>query len=164
MSILSKIIHQICTDLYSKVESVVDKVAVVTSDVAAVAEEVAAKLPDLTLPQVAAEAADKVADDAQALKERVATRTPKYGPMLEEILDAAQEQLIDEGGEKFDWHHSVEDTIKLVNTFSPAERQIDPSFSGRRQLAAEFGISDYKGTESDNIKLRDCFLEWLRSQ
>lgn len=156
MSILSRIIHAICTDLYAKVESVVDKVAVVTSDVAAVAEEVASKLPDAVIPQVAADVADKVADDAQALKERVEARAPKYGPMLEEILDASQEQLIEEGGEKLDWRHSIVDTMKLVN--------VDSSFSNRKQLAGEFGIADYKGSAEDNIKLRDYFLEWLRAQ
>jgi len=55
--------------------------------------------------------------------------------------------------DKFNWKTSIVDLMKMVG--------LDPSFTNRKELADELGLTDYKGTAEQNIALHHAVMNLL---
>jgi N-acetylglucosamine kinase-like BadF-type ATPase len=138
MSLFSRIVSHIWTDLYPHVEAVIKK-----------AENVADRVEEqvLNIAETARDAVENVAD--------IVTNSHVACRMQEEILDARAAQRVADGDDDLTgWRTSIVDLLKLVD--------IDSSVTNRRALAREVGIVGYAGTGAQNVELSKRVLAKLR--
>ena len=130
MSILSTLFHRVFDDAYPLVKTIVNDVKGIAHDVV---EEVKERVID------AAEKIESVAVEVEI------DLLPDDGRVTATILDARQDQRELTEKTKYDWRHSPEDFLKLLDM--PA------GFGSRQALALLFGMPSYKGTERDGEEL-----------
>ena len=130
MSILATLFHRVFDDAYPLVKTIVNGVKGIAHEVV---EEVKERVID------AAECIDQVGHEIEI------DLLPDDGRVTAAILDAraAQRELAEKT--TYDWRHSPEDFLKLLDM--PA------GFGSRQQLATLFGMPAYKGTERDGEEL-----------
>lgn len=75
-------------------------------------------------------------------------------PISQEAMEARIAAMPD--ADKYNWRTSVVDLMKMVG--------VDPSFSNRKELAVELGMTDYEGTAEQNINLHHAVLNMLAAE
>ena len=130
MSILSTLFHRVFDDAYPLVQHIVNGVKGIEH---AVVEEVKERVI------AAAEKIENVATDIEI------DLLPDDGRVTAIILDVRADQRALAEKTSYDWRHSPEDFLKLLDM--PA------GFGSRQALALLFGMPSYKGTERDGEEL-----------
>ena len=134
MSILSTLFHRVFDDAYPLVKNIVNEVKGIEH---AVVEEVKERV---------IAAADKIESAAPDITIDVEIDLlPDDGRVTAAILDVRADQRALAEKTSYDWRHSPEDFLKLLN--------LPAGFGSRQALALLFGMPSYKGTERDGEEL-----------
>ena len=81
-----------------------------------------------------------------------AAAAPERSKLISEVDVEAKLDGMD-GADKLNWRTSIVDLMKLIG--------IDSSYENRKELAQEFGRTDYSGSAEDNMWLHKVTMQHL---